>query len=182
MTSSGPTRNWPEWPATLSSPSASVNPVSQRTCSRRAPKYAPTSSAAIRSRRLASRGGRIARSASSQRARVAASGGGAKSAGTGSAAIGLVAVLLELELVLGQGLREVVRAAAVRDRDEVRVARLGVGVERRVEGREARRRDRTRREPPHLVRVVAREAVGQRLVRQGAVLGHRPEHVLRPVG
>ncbi len=33
-----PRRNRPEWPETLSSPSASVNPVNQRMCSRLAPK------------------------------------------------------------------------------------------------------------------------------------------------
>ena len=87
-TSVGPTRNWPEWPATFSSPSPSVKPVSQRMCSGLTPKYASTPSAASRSRRRARRPGRCARSASSQRRRVAASGGGAKSAATGSAPVG----------------------------------------------------------------------------------------------
>src|SRR5829696_9452774 len=185
MTSSRPRRNWPEWPATLSSPSASANPVSHRMCSGRTPKYASMPAPDRRSRSAARRWGRCARSASVHRRRVAASGGGAKSAGTGNARMdpavtSVVAVLAELLLVLVERLAEVVRPLALRDRDEELEPARRVRLERRVDGRDRRVGDGSRREAAVLVRVVPVERLGQLLIPQASALGHRPEHVLRP--
>src|ERR1041384_3269060 len=102
------------------------------------------------SRTRARRSRRASRSASVQRARSAAEGGPAKSAGTGSEAAvatviasraSQVAVLPEVLLVFGRSLREGVLVRAVVLCQEEEVARLGVRMERRVD------RGRTPAEP-----------------------------------
>src|SRR4029079_6643443 len=107
----------------------------------RIPKYASTSRPANRARSRSSRAGRVALSASAQRAWASAVGGGAKSAGAASA-IGLLPVLRDVLLVLRVGLREHRPARAVLLRQEVEEVVLGVWVQRRVDRGERRRGDR----------------------------------------
>src|SRR5215203_6319940 len=127
-------------------------------------------SAESRSRRRARRSGRWARSASSQRRRTSAPGGGSKSVGTGNVTEvttprSPIAVLAELVLVLGERLAEVVgplrRVVALGDRDEELEPTLRVRREGRVDRRHRRGGDGARRQSPMFVGVVQVEAIRQ---------------------